>query len=160
MSSRYNLTLSEEGQSYRFTTDAGNQYTAWFTEFFLQNERGEEFKISSFGFDRLKVPEEPVIRFDPKVKSTIQHIISTFFAKNSEDAVLYICLPGDGLAKSRHITFDRWFNELGQQFIKYDSHVKYTEDDFYSSLILLANNPCKDILIDAFNYTLIYWMGE
>lgn len=104
--------------------------------------------------------EEPTIRFDPGIKSTIQYIISAFFANNPEDAVLYICLPGDGLARSRHITFDRWFNELGHQFIKHDSHVKYAKDDFYSSLILLASNPRKDILIDAFNYTLIYWMGE
>lgn len=160
MSSRYNLTLSEDGQSYQFTTEAGNQYTAYFTEFFLQNERGEEFKISSFGFDRLKVPEESVIRFDPLIKSTIQHIITAFFDNNSEDAVLYICLPGDGLARSRHITFDRWFNELEHRLVKHDSHVKYAADDFYSSMILLANNPRKDILIDAFNYTLIYWMGE
>lgn len=160
MSNPYELTSSPDRLSYQFTTDSGDKYTAYFTVFYLQNEQGEDLEISSFGFERLKGELDAGSKFDPRVKVTILHILLGFFKMHSEDAVLYICFPGDGKARNRRITFSRWFNELASDFIKHDSRAKYGELNFYSSLIVAKNNPRKDEIIQAFHHTISYWMDE
>ena len=160
MLSRYDPTPSEDELSYQFTTDSGDKYTAYFTEFFLQNEQGEDIEVTSFGFERLKATQDGPPRFDAKIKATIQYLLLEFFKKNADNAILYICFPGDGMARNRKITFASWFNDLSNDFIKRDSYTKHAECNFYSSIIVSKNNPQKDNLINAFYHTLSYWMGE
>ena len=160
MSSRYDFTSSDDEESYQFTTESGDKFTVWFTDFFLRNEEGKDIQIYSFGFDRLRNSLDSPNKFDAKVKATILNIITEFFRKNPHNAVLYICMPADGKARNRHITFSRWFNELGNNFTKCDSPIRYAEHDFYSSLIVLNNNPQKNVFIDAFFFSVEYWMGE
>lgn len=160
MSNRYDLIPSEDGLSYQFTTDSGDKYTAYFTTFFLLNEQGEDVEVSSFGFERLKVAQDSPNRFDARVKATIQYVLLEFFKKHADRGILYICFQGDGMARNRRITFARWFNDLSDTFTKHDSHIRYAEYDFYSSIIVSNNNPLKDSLIKTFYHTIRYWMGE
>ncbi len=126
----------------------------------MQNEQGDDLEVSSFGFERLRGEPDKGSKYDPRVKATILHILLEFFKTHSEDAVLYICFPGDGKARNRRITFSRWFNELAGDFIKHDSRARYGQLDFYSSIIVAKNNPGKDEIIKAFHHTISYWMEE
>jgi len=160
LSKPYDFISAVEGQDYQFTTQSGDKYTAWFTEFFLQTQDQNELLIYSFGFECSRNSTESSLRFDTRIKATIQNIIIEFFKKHPNDAILYICSSADGKARNRHITFSNWFNEFGNNFTKCDSQIQYEGNDFYSSIIILNDNPQKDYLIDAFFFTIEYWMGE
>jgi hypothetical protein len=160
LSNRYELTTSDDGLSYQFSSASGDVYYAYFTLFFLQNKQGEEIEIFSFGFDRKETGFSVQRGFDPLVKATIQHILLDFFKQNHESAAIYVCLTTDGKARNRKITFAKWFNELADDFVKFDSYTQYEEDNFYSSIIIAKNNPYKNSLIEAYYYSLDYWMGS
>ncbi|HET7119078.1 MAG TPA: DUF6169 family protein [Hanamia sp.] len=108
----------------------------------------------------MRTSTESSLRFDTRIKATIQNIIIEFFRKHPNDAILYICSSTDGKARNRHITFSSWFNDFSNDFTKCDSQLKYKENEFYSSIIILNDNPQKHTLINAFYFTIEYWMGE
>jgi len=155
----YKFILSGNNLNYQFTTVSGSVYNAYFTRFYLQANETEEIEIFSFGFGLFS----PVIRFaafDPRIKVTIQQIIADFFKKNGRSAIVYMCDQADGKARQRSLLFSRWFSELSETYIKCDSHARYAEFDFYSSIVIPNTNPDKGKLVDAFYYTLRYWMSE
>lgn len=174
----YKLTLSKNKLSYQFTSGAGNAYNVYFTRFYLQLE-DEEIEIFSFGFNQTETNREVSITHDPRIgfnrietyrepsdsrdariRTTIQQIILDFFVRNNnKGAIVYICDQTDGKTGPRSRTFTRWFEALSESFIKCDSHAEYEKDDFFSSIIISNANPDKGKLIDAFYYTLEYWMG-
>ena len=57
MSNPYDLTPSEDGLSYQFTTDFGDKYTAYFTSFYLQNLQSEDVEVSSREMARQETDE-------------------------------------------------------------------------------------------------------
>ncbi|RXK86957.1 DUF6169 family protein [Filimonas effusa] len=160
MSSRYNL--AEDGLTYKFTTASGDLYIAYFTEFILTTKDGGELCIPMFGFERKSqhLLQESRMHFDEKVKNTLQHLIREFFRLNPDKGVVYICSQDGGKQRARHVTFSRWFNDLGDAYAKYDSPEEYNENTFYSSLILLNANAEKEQYIDAFFHTIEIWMGH
>lgn len=161
MSDRYELTTSEDGLTYQFTTDFGEQYIAYFTEFTLRDFSDMEFMVPMFGFEPRNAGMDKGKRiFDRKIKNTIQYIIQEFFTKNPENSILYLCSQEDEKARQRKVTFSGWFQELDTDtYIKCDSPKELSFDKFYCSIILLKDNPNKDYLISAFYYTINYWMG-
>ena len=49
MSGRYEISSAQDGTSYHFVTDSGNVYTAYFTEFILMDDNGNDLPVLSFG---------------------------------------------------------------------------------------------------------------
>ncbi|MGX5690359.1 DUF6169 family protein [Arcticibacter tournemirensis] len=149
------MEKADDGTSYKFTTTSGLVYVAYFTEFILLDVNGEEIQVVSFGFacDR---PDETK-RHDSRVKLTIIHIVEEFFATQSDEALLYMCMDGDGKGRNRYITFGRWFREAGGLLEKYNFASRDPKARFYSSIILSSGNPQKQRMIDAFYYTISYW---
>lgn len=160
MSNHYDLSLTKDGKAYQFITDNGDRYVAYFTEFILQNSNGEDIVLSSFGFTKETVSSLQKERFDPKVKATILFLIQEFFDKNPGEGVLYICLDNDDKGRNRHITFSKWFRELGGDYEKYDAPVSSRAFGLYSSLIVPKASPQKFELKEAFYYTIEYWMRQ
>ena len=160
MSSRYEL--AEDGLTYKFTTASGDLYIAYFTEFILTTKDGGELCIPMFGFERksLHLLQETKIHFDEKVKNTLQYLIREFFRVNPEQGFVYICSQDGGKQRARHVTFSRWFNDLGESYAKYDSPEQYNVDTFYSSLIVLNANTNKEKYVNAFFHTIEIWMGH
>ncbi len=156
----YDLSLTADGKAYQFTTDTGEVYIAYFTEFTLGNTNGEDIIITSFGFEKSTASKNEKERYDAKVKATIQFIIKEFFDKFPDSGVLYLCLNNDERARNRHITFSKWFHELGDAYEKYDSPSIYREDGFYSSLVLKSLSSRKKELREAFYHTIEYWMKQ
>ena len=160
MSNHYDLSLTSDGKAYQFTTSTGDLYIAYFTEFVLQNSTGEDILIPSFGFEKRSSISSEKERYDAKVKATILFIIRDFFGKNPEAGVLYLCLNNDEKARNRHITFSKWFRELGSGYEKFDAPVYYRKVGLYSSIVVLTKSARKNELKEAFYYTIEYWMGE
>ncbi|MFW0715738.1 DUF6169 family protein [Pedobacter sp. N23S346] len=157
MSARYEINRNEDGTSYQFITFSGNTYIAYFTEFSLQDKDGNEIPTVSFGFYCKLANDEKPQRFDAKIKRTIIYIINEFFRIQPAEAILYLCMNQGGKAKNRHITFDRWFKEAGEDLEKHDAVDELTEPSFYSSIIIKSTNPEKQKFIDAFYYTIGFW---
>lgn len=72
-------------------------------------------------------------------------------------ALLYLCMNQDGKAKSRHITFGRWFKEAADELEKHDAPQESSTQGFYCSIILKSFDPNKQRFLDAFYFTLEYW---
>ena len=157
MSARYEINRNEDGNSYQFITSSGNTYIAYFTEFILQDKNNNEILTVSFGFSCKLGNEQKPQRHDTKIKQTIIYIINGFFKAQPADAILYLCMNQDGRAKNRHITFDRWFKEAGEDLEKYDAPNKSAGHNFYCSIIIKSANPDKQKFVDAFFYTLEFW---
>jgi hypothetical protein len=152
--SLYNLTSVPGG--YEFTTNSGDVYLVYFTEFSLldpENE-GSYIETYSFGFDCRRAHPEKKQRFDAATKATILDILKNFFDEHGEDAFLYICLNTDGMARNRRVTFGRWFRELKNDYERHQSHIDYGDQDWYSALLVRQDNPEKQRYIDAYHYTL------
>lgn len=160
MSNRYNILSA--GFEYKFTTTAGDVYTAYFTEYTLITYDHSELVVPMFGFHRQSAPrkERQGIEKDEKVKCTIQFILTEFFRLNPDNGVIYICANDDGKQLGRHLTFSKWVEEMGPAYIKYDSPEVYAKDNFHSSLIVLEANAEKEKFVNAFYYSIGYWMGN
>lgn len=157
MSARYELHVAEDGTSYQFITDAGNTYLAYFTEFFLQGKDGSEVPTISFGFT-CKLTDESVAQpYDVKIRETILYIVREFFSKQPDEAMLYLCLTGDGRARQRHVTFKRWHGNLIEELEKHDAPQAINEAGFYGSILIKPSNPNKKLFIDAFYHTIDLW---
>jgi len=156
----YSVTSSGSEYEYKFITGSGDHYVAYFSYFTLLSGADGEIEVFSFGFLRENFTQPLPDRIDPRIRATIQYIIADFFKKNGQSAIVYICDQADGKARQRSLLFSRWFSELSDTYIKCDSHARYAEFDFYSSIIIPNTNPDKGKLVDAFYYTLRYWMSE
>jgi Family of unknown function (DUF6169) len=154
LSDLYEVIKALDGLSYQFVTSSGNHYIAYFTEFILQEEHGNELPVVSFGFSCKNESK----RHDPKIKNTLIHILNEFFTLNPNQAVFYICVNSDYKARNRYLTFNNWFNEEAIGLDKYEVKVKDSSNlGFYSSIIIKSNNPLKIALKDAFYYTHEFW---
>lgn len=153
MSNRYNVTSTQS--DYRFVTDTGLRYTAYFTTYYLTGADGQEIEVPMFGFS-CDPPRKlrDGTGYDDKVKNTIIGLIQEFFSKQEGSGLLYICDTSDDLGRHRNITFGRWFNEIDNLIERYKGTPESEKNGFYTSLLIHANNPRKEYYIDAFYSTL------
>ncbi|SMC87679.1 hypothetical protein SAMN04488524_3142 [Pedobacter africanus] len=109
----YNLTRTEQG-SYLFTTDAGCEYTAFFTSYQIFDEAGNSHTIYNFGFDRNGTFDGGEFQhsFDRKIKATIVYIIKEFFRKNDSKVMVYFCYPDDKYARHRSNAISKFIDDL------------------------------------------------
>ena len=154
---RYEINSAKDGTSYHFVTDSGNIYTAYFTEFILLNDEGIDIPVLSFGIAcHLANEDKPQVR-DLKIRNTVIHIIDKVFSLQPENAVLYICLDSDGRGKTRHATFERWFDHVENPIERYDAPEACEKNGYYSSMLIRPENPEKSKYISAFYFTISYY---
>ena len=158
MLSHYSWTETPDG--YEFSTVNNLDYLIYFTSFFLQKPAtGGDIKVYSLGITCRQGDDFKVSRKDVLIKNTIIIIIRDFFLKNTEDAVLYICMT-DRSARERRLTFGRWFREWGDsEYEKYDCSEECTKEGFYCSIIVGCRNQRKSEFIDSFYYTINSYFG-
>jgi len=159
----YDVDVTLDGNGYQFISARGDHYLVYFTAFFLTQEVGADIEVVSFSFTCKRADEHAHNRHDPRVKATLRSLVEQFFEKNGDNALLYLCMNDNRSARSRSITFSRWFNESNkdQRYERYKSPTKYAKLGFYSSLILKKANPNREAILAAFNYTIdIYWGFE
>lgn len=149
MPSLYNLTRTDQG--YSFVTDQNIEYQIFFTMYYLDDADGNEHTIYSFGFERSGSFEAQKYEFgyDEKIKSTIIHIVTDFFIKNENNALLYFCWPDDDFARHRSITFSKWCKESDDIEHK-RGVVTYGKKSLYGGILVKKENPLKSLLMDAF----------
>jgi len=105
---------------------------------------------------------ELTYEFTTSAGSTYIAYFTEFYLLDKDHTEIQIFSFGtdDGMSRNRRIIFGQWFNEVRNDYTKYDSPIKYAEDQFYSSLIIKNDNPQKEYLIEAFQFTIDYWMGN
>lgn len=152
----YEVTDDPDGLSYNFTTNTGDIYTVYFTEFTLTASDGEEVVVTSMGFTCTRLKLKLTYRHDKLVMLTILKIVEEFFHRNGEGALLYICMTQDGLARHRHIAFTRWFNHFENKDVyeRIQAGEKYAKEGFYSTMVIRQDHPEKGYFRDAFFNTL------
>jgi Family of unknown function (DUF6169) len=155
----YKFTISPDRLGYEFSTANGIGYVVYFNEFFLMDRDMQDVCLYSFGFD-YKASSSNRIEYDRKIKDTVIFILQDFFRQRNEDAIIYICQNNDSKSRGRSKLFDNWFLEFSDTFEKYDSEELYNRYHFYSSIIASKYNPVKQKLIDAFYFTISYWLKE
>jgi len=158
LSNLYKLYPFKEG--YRFTNATGDEYYAYFTSFELQTPYHTTIETVSFGFECKRTDLQAKQVYDESTKKTIIHLIEDYFRLNGDNALLYICLNSDEMARHRSVIFGKWFNEFGDGYERYKSDIKTEKLNFYSSVIVKESNPNKTKLVEAFNFTIDYWFPE
>ncbi len=141
----YSLTKTEDG--YQFISDFGLTYFLYFSKYYLADENGDDIVVTSFGF--FNEPAQVKVN-DRRVKITIISFLISFFEKNKELGMLYICDPKDNLARHRRIIFGTWHREMDKEIEKYDCNERHSNLGYYSSLLIRADNPQKHYIISAF----------
>lgn len=108
MSLRYNLEITEKGY-YKFTTELGVEYIAFFTEYSIQDSQGNNHKVFSFGFERSGqyISSKFSNKYDDRIKSTIVFIVREFFKQHGHEALIYSCFQEDEYARHRSIAFSK-----------------------------------------------------
>jgi len=81
-------------------------------------------------------------------------VILEFFQRNPEIGLLFICENSDGYGRHRKITFNKWYKEANAPIEKFDCREAYTKEGFYTSILVLSDNPMKDYYVDAFYGTI------
>ena len=153
MSNLLPYNFNQQGNNYRFQTDAGVYYNVAFTDgsFYFTNFPAYlsifEFSISVITLgDNLSPP------LDRRVEATVVKILKTFLS-NHENSILYICEAADQRQQVRYRKFDMWFrNNLTfiPELEKHDVFVTYEDLEIIASLIIHKHNSHKDELVKLF----------
>lgn len=133
MSVPYSFSLSDDG-SYEFITEAGVKYDVYFreTHSFFEKFPLIQSDVLEFGFSR----ESKTRNKDPRVASTVIHLLLLFFEKNPNGIVYFVCDSVDKKHSARHILFDKWYSLLNDDtFEKLDFICDLEGKEFYFSLI-------------------------
>jgi hypothetical protein len=154
--SLYDLIPAAGG--YLFTNDAGDQYYVYLTEYGLLDPRSpnEEAYINAFMLGFSCKRSNPHLRphYDTKSKATILFVFKEFIDRYPGEAFVYVCDNRDGLARNRRVTFARWFNEENTAYERHHSQISYGEINWYSAILIRTGNANKQLLINAYYYTL------
>jgi hypothetical protein len=73
-----------------------------------------------------------------------------FFKKKDHSAILYFCFADDGMARHRSLVFKQWCKELPKEIDFSNKQIAYKGDKIYNSLLILKDNPLKDLITNAF----------
>ena len=150
---QYDLTHTEQG-SYRFTTDNGLEYVAFFTTCPIEDDDGNMHKVYSFGFERSGkyASNKFVDKYDQKIKHTIVSIIKNFFKSTGDNAIIYLCFPEDKYARHRSITFSRWYSEsLSDEIQHIKKNIIIRDDTYYAGILVRKENPLRELIVEAVN---------
>lgn len=151
MSLRYNLEITEKGY-YKFTTELGVEYVAFFSEYSIQDSHGNNHRVFSFGFERSGqyISSKFSYKYDYKIKSTIVFIIREFFKKHGNEALIYFCFQDDEYARHRSIAFSKWHREgLSGEIEHHRKHGVYNNEDIYMGILMLKVNPLRELILEA-----------
>jgi hypothetical protein len=156
--SHYKLIPFKEG--YKFINSSGDEYYAYFTPFTLQASETATVETFCFGFECKKLNPGSRQVYDEATKITIANIIKNYFESSEENAILYVCLNNDKMARHRNVIFGKWFSEFGKGYERHKSKIETEKLDSYSSIIVKENNPNKQAFINAFHFTIDYWFPQ
>ena len=153
MSNLLPYNFNQQGNSYRFQTDAGVYYNVAFTDgsFYFTNFPAYlsvfEFSISVITLgDNLSPP------LDRRVESTVVVILKAFL-ENHDNSILYICEMLDNRQQARYRKFDTWFKQnLTEipELEKHDAFVTYEDLEIIASLIIHKQNLYRNELVKLF----------
>ncbi len=156
MQNHYNYAFDSTTNAYIFATKNNILYRIAFIvdETFSTILNTEVDNIFQLVVEKLSTEIEP---FDPIVSKTIVAIIEVFF-KNTDKAILYICLNSDSKASARFQLFHKWYmgSKLRSEIIKLDESISYSYEQheslaFYASILIQKRNANLETLIDAFH---------
>ncbi len=174
MSSRfkpYTVERQPDG-SYSFQTDKKITYGVVFT---WQDDLFSPYThLSDLFFELiLEVRDLAGHDFPPKdfrTGRTIAWILEQFFTSKPDSALTYTCEDADQKEHKRFLQFTRWFDNYNSDAIKleksdyaFDVVVDLTDEwgqthrvrkVLYTSIMLLAGNPRRQTLLDAFDESL------
>lgn len=76
--------------------------------------------------------------------------VNDFFDKNDHKALIYFCFGDDGYSRHRKIVFNMWARDLDSSIDKYNSEIPYEGSTVYGSLLIVNNNPLKELIVKSF----------
>lgn len=149
---RYDFEVTEDG-SFQFTSDKGSVYLLYFLATSVPDKEGNIHTFLNFGFSRdgNHVCNPFTNKFDGKIEATIVHIINGVFEKHDHSVLIYFCFGDDGYSRHRKITFNKWKKGINHSIESHNATIKYEETEIFSCLMLVAENPLKSLILDAFN---------
>lgn len=132
--------------TYRFTTDNGIQYVAYFIDYSGSVGFG---KVYSFSFD----PEDDrgLGRvFDKRISITIIKILSEFF-KFERNSMVMVCDSSDDKQNARSRLFDQWYQktQIEHRIEKFDFEHASEEQVIKARLYINESNPDKEGIRDS-----------
>ena len=155
MSHLYSVSLNSDGLAI-FTTEIGDIYTAYFLEYPLQDDDGNEQIVYNFDFlcnDSFEY-KKFTKKHDIKVKNTLISIIEQYFANHEEAVIVYFCFNGDGYGRHRSVAFRAWLTDLSNHIDKVFKSVNLNDVVIYSCMLISKHNPLKKLILDAFEQRL------
>ena len=129
----YSYTKSTDGE-YRFVTDRGLEYLAYFNRVPV-----ESCVVYNFVFGKSTTRR---CGMDPKIRNTILDIISDFW-EDYDEAILFVCDSSDGRSECRMRLFQYWYNILNidKDVVKID----YSVDEIKAALLAKKDNCLLDL---------------
>lgn len=145
MYSPYKISLNEEQGFYYFFTQNNIEYRCFFT----QSESGNNSIISLdldsnvYYFDLVRYTKCDKVQFDRHVSATVGHVLNTFFDKNPNTIISYICDNSDLKGEKRQFSFSKWLKVFNREPKK--ALIKGSVlDTFFAGAVLLKSHPEKD----------------
>jgi hypothetical protein len=145
---------------YTFETNVGIIYEIKFkTTDYLFEESGLENYTYEMVIEVLVNQTGKTPSFDKATGLTVSAITNDFYKRSPLTTTIFICDDSDRRELARHRRFGTWFSAYNDgKFSKFDFEWKdSTDQKFYLSVIILANNPFAimikerfEILADAF----------
>jgi hypothetical protein len=78
-------------------------------------------------------------------------IVNDFFNKNDHRVLIYFCFGDDGYSRHRKIVFNQWCSDLDLSVEKHDNVIPYENTFVYGSLMIVRDNPLKQLILTSFN---------
>ena len=130
---QYPYTKSIDGQ-YRFVTDKGIEYIAYFNRVPI-----ESCVVYNFVFGKSTAGRYGM---DPKIRNTILGIISDFW-EDYEKVLLFVCDSSDGRSESRMRLFQYWYKILNidNNVVKID----FSVDEIKAAILAKKDNCFLDL---------------
>jgi hypothetical protein len=151
LSTLYNIEVTEDG-SFQFITDNNHVYLIYFLETLVPDSDGNIHTFLNLGFSRdgnhSCVPFTN--KYDSKISGTIINLINEVFAKHDHRVLIYFCFGDDGYSRHRKITFAKWKRVLNHAVESHNATIRYEETEVFSCLMLVSDNPLKELILDAF----------
>jgi len=78
-------------------------------------------------------------------------IVNDFFNKNDHRVLIYFCFGDEGYSRQRKIVFNQWCGDLDLSVEKHDNVIPYENTFVYGSLMIVRDNPLKQLILTSFN---------
>jgi hypothetical protein len=90
-------------------------------------------------------------KYDEGIRGTIMSVVNHFFENNDHKSIIYFCFGEDGYSRHRKIVFNQWSKYLNNNIEKHDKVIPYEEANIFGSLMIVSNNPLKNLILGSFN---------